>query len=892
MQELPDNENTTISLVTALEIKTPKKKFHRFRHSVTFLALVAAAASIALASYIVFVGKSIINSRQTDTLATAALNAASTLTKITVESPCFGHVGLCDLNAEDNGASMANLSLNTDNHILTSTVPVMSINRLYGTLRLSALIADKIRHPFMVSLLARDLMQANRLQKALLLKIYQTKQSIYLNTLESLKRALIERDTTLADLQISLGFSTESFGSSQINAPPSTNSAYVTKDGRYKAGMAIPVPNFEPIIFSTLGDKTKLVKPLHFIALVPTEEQLRGQGEFPAPTAVQIEAIYKIARHKEAPKWVKKTACVALGFKQSQPPSAALLLTFPHGMPNLFHNIHDLMFFKKWQNQNRWRQATGGDVPGSGSLLAAVSEQLPIMSPGNVMVMLIYHWFKLLPTDVDPQRCASLLSCNFTESKTLPSQGADSLKKQTATSPTRTYASSQTESPPINSYLAKDSNERVDELLDRATPGSRGQWSISQIFKKTEPAASVDLQPTPPSALPLFVDEAGNCNLVGCHGFQEDLIRQFFTSVYETNLFAFESLSIAQLLRARYCREQEQIRREIAIEREELNSIEHRLKLSGDTIISSAKLSTDDEKSNARQMELLHRQSGLIKIKLNNGEQSVKQLDRLIDLTLIACENANRVADATYELTAHLFTMSKDGLSQLNLPEKHYIVGKKFFFDPVDRPVSESDFIEAASVRHGQEAKLKNLSPWLIKNMSVLKDLDSALAQSEPSFKEMIGKSMSTKNINEAAGAMLPTTIVFNSDCLLPGRLIKPYACQSYPFANSGIPNGQLFYYCQNALETGNNPHVLWSVLARDVVAVKGRNIFGHPLRANETDWCNQKGQLSGMCPGLACEFQVRSPLPDLSNFAIGSYIRNSSEHLVPQVPPVPAETI
>jgi hypothetical protein len=889
MQEQQADRSEITKVTPVSENSATRKHLNHFRYSVTFLALVASVASLALAGYVLFVGNQINNLRQTDMLSIAALNAASTLRRITVESPSFGAVGLCDLDAEDNRGSLNNPYFRSSDAKLLAGVEIMGINHLYATLRNSALIADRINHPLIKTWVAEDFIEVSNLKSSLVSKTYQARSSIYENIYKTLTKSIIERDTSLVSLHINFGGLIDSLGSSQIKAPSSTNPDYVDKDGRYKSGIAIPVPNFAPITFIGLAGKIMLVSPTQFIARPIAPGQFAGAS---APSAVLIEAVYRTKQKGRESTLVKKTACAALGGKQSSTSSSALLVSFPQGMPELFHSINEIMFYKKWQGESAWRQAINGDVPGSGSLRALNDGKLSRLTPGDAMALLVYHWFRLLPTDIELQKCEEMLSFNLTDLKLKDGASVGSSTKVIDSIKARAHNLPDVESPPINSCLAKDSIGRTAALLDKAIPGGRGQWSISQLFSKIEVAPAINPQPVPPSALPLFVDASGNCNLVGCSGFQESLIKDFFSAVYETNLSSFESLSTAQLLLAKYNSEQRQIQQQMAIEREELSSIEHRLKLLGEETASATPLKISVALENERQSELLKGRFKLMKMAIMQAQQSLTRLNRLIELSLIAIENAGKAANATYELTAHLFTMCKEGLSRLASPQEHYLIGKKFLFTPVARAVCDSDFTDAAKVRHGEEDLLKNISPWLKKNLTVLKELELGLAQSDPTYNAMIRRVMSIDKVKTAKSCMQPETIVFYSDSLITGNSFCPHAYPNYPFFNSVIPNGQLFYYCQQAVKTGANPSVSWSALARDVVGFRSRGVSGMPLKANDKNWCNQKGDFAGLCPGLACEFQLRTPIPELDNISLGSYIRNSSKHLVPQLPPVPAEML
>jgi hypothetical protein len=121
-----------------------------------------------------------------------------------------------------------------------------------------------------------------------------------------------------------------------------------------------------------------------------------------------------------------------------------------------------------------------------------------------------------------------------------------------------------------------------------------------------------------------------------------------------------------------------------------------------------------------------------------------------------------------------------------------------------------------------------------------------------------------------------------------------PRGYAHYAFDNIPIPPGQLLYYCQSAMETGADPKVSWSVLLRDLVAAKSstsaEESVGSPIGSQQKGWCDEH---DGPCPGVACELQIRSPLPILTQFGEDSYLRNPSTKVqVPQIPPVPPDML
>jgi hypothetical protein len=122
------------------------------------------------------------------------------------------------------------------------------------------------------------------------------------------------------------------------------------------------------------------------------------------------------------------------------------------------------------------------------------------------------------------------------------------------------------------------------------------------------------------------------------------------------------------------------------------------------------------------------------------------------------------------------------------------------------------------------------------------------------------------------------------------------HAYRQYAFSNISIPSGQLLYYCQNATQSGDATKVSWSMILRDLVASRSTasdiSSTGNPIASQEREWCAEPGH--GPCPGLACELQVRCPLPVLTTFGgEDSYLKDPSRMTeIPQIPPVPADML
>src|SRR5262249_33174857 len=137
-------------------------------------------------------------------------------------------------------------------------------------------------------------------------------------------------------------------------------------------------------------------------------------------------------------------------------------------------------------------------------------------------------------------------------------------------------SSGETSVSPINSCLAKDSPARTSALLEQSYPGVVRQTALSNAFAKTELGAA-DVTQDHASALPLFVDASGNCNLPGTRGFDETFTKDFLSAVYDTNLSALESIWTAKYMSDKCSSQKPKAEERVMIDRQELSSINNRI---------------------------------------------------------------------------------------------------------------------------------------------------------------------------------------------------------------------------------------------------------------------------------------------------------------------------
>jgi len=252
----------------------------------------------------------------------------------------------------------------------------------------------------------------------------------------------------------------------------------------------------------------------------------------------------------------------------------------------------------------------------------------------------------------------------------------------------------------------------------------------------------------------------------------------------------------------------------------------------------------------------------------------------------IAIVNATRAISLTYQMTANAFSVCREGIVPLDAKLSQFLISKKFIFTPHDQPLSEFDFEEAPDKEKAPSGD------WLKEGLAVSLDVDDLMKAKDREHSILQAKVNLVLQQQVKESAMSATLIVFDSQMLLSPAQAKPLLFSSYPFSNVPLPKGQLIYYCQDAMRTGLKPQVTWSVLIRNLAASWLEGNAGEPMPSADEDWCKQRGQAVGACPGLITEFQLRSPLPVLEGIRPGSIIRNQVGQSASQIPPLAPEVL
>ncbi len=813
-------------------------------------ALLALAAGALIAGYVLWVGHFTAHQNFSDATEQAAVDTVKRLMQINVQHPSFGRVGLCDLPASDavSGSS--------------KRPRTVGLNTLYATLRLDLIIATRLHNQVMIDLSMRDLEEARKLELELRRRLYRSVEqnsdrafatnddgAVFEQTFQELSAESGLRQKKLNTLKIILGTLQSDQAPCVTIAPRAAAGAgpdSFVKNGRYRPFQPVPINGAATIYFYPVADKITLVDQLQF----------RRDPSQVIPSVVQIEAGYlgnspETGREQEIEQ--VKVACAVVGAPAVKPEPSAFMLSFPHGPPPQFRSIAAMLANKHWLKPGQWQQAIRGKVPGSGSLGPLVDNDPGDMMPGDAMAMALYHWLRYVGNEIEPESLLSLLQRSWLKEE--PDRGEQS---PAGSEPAVV----------INSCLVRETGARLYAILNQTGPLGAGQAAISNAF-----AAEAPSQVRPSSALPLTVDIYGNVNLPGASGFDKELVASFFNALHKTNLSGIETQSVALALTKRSEAQLNQIDRKVYLQKEELVSLRQRR--------DRMEHDTEPPPELANQLILLSDRMLNLEQSIAEDEADRKRYQRAIQLAQIAASNGEKATLKSFDVCSRMAQLAVAGLQRASNLTDAYLLSKRWLFTAHPSPVREEDILSSAS-----DSSVQKRSSWLTREFSVLEE------RTEPNA-TVRNEQSGVAGSKSAPPAAKPTVVVLDSEAVERGGtgVLKIY--HHAPFSNVGVPAGQLFYYAENTLQSGAQVKLSWSVVARDLVALRTDRFRGDAQPSSELNWCRQGDVPQTGCPGLACEFQVCAPLPVDPGFATDIYLTNPGNlERMPLVPPVPGGMI
>lgn len=798
------------------------------------LFLLVGTYSILISFYALLIGQKIMPTASQNELEEAAVVVAQELSSINVGGGRFGSVGLCDLSFD---------SAPPDNYRQGRQI---GLNTLYATLRLDGILAERLRSDCMCELVQKDLIEARKIERDLLRKLWQSIQthapepgsgkrvSIYDTACRIIAQSGHNHERRLIELTLKLGKLKSDRFSSQAPAPKGENADHI-RNGTYVCERSIPSAVGASVHFYQLAAKPTIVPVDDFVA----------QDMVSLPSVVKLEATFESFSKNEHQRIItKQRACVLLGSPPYMPSSSVLMLSFPQGGLSLFSSLSDLIHFQKWNKPGQWRQAIEGPVPGAGHLNAV--NGFADMQTKNAITTALYHWLFSLGPYVIPDSFERLLLRRW-------SVGFPTVKLEGTPGKTQELLS--------NSALLRDNGAANYALLYQSEPGGVGQKILQSAFSTRSIAELFPL-----SAIPVNVRSDGNCYLPGQTKFDLQLISDFISDLYRSNLAGLESRSVALAVIDRMDNASREIESEIQNMQEELRSTS-----SGMERIKQGVLATR-EKQKKEALEEMGQRYDRIVAAITFQEDKKRVYAQIRERATQGVNNAQKAVDLTFELCSHMSRFSALGINRM---KEAYLLGKNLVFIPHTSPLTEDELYDSSSSRIS----------WTNKKFEIIeKPAEGASVNGVPIAQFL--------HRQPQARYSPPIYVIFGSDLLTRDSLSEISVLDQSPFADSGIPVSQLNYYAADALRTGEAPPVKWSVLLRDLVAY--RNIStGEPVASSKPGWCFGLKMEKESCPGLACEIQIRAPLPVLKDLPAGLMLQNSSgRETVLLLPPAPPELL
>ncbi|HEY9681854.1 MAG TPA: hypothetical protein V6C86_09765 [Oculatellaceae cyanobacterium] len=824
------------------------------------LVLVSVAASTLIASYVLIVGLFMAHRKHADTVSDAVIEAAKELSDITVQHPSTGSVSLCRWRKK--GTIFSDLANE-------QTRSLESVRRTY-------LKIERIGHSCNI------------------------KQ--FLNLVEQDQKALKQIE---ADLRSQLEAAIKPPDKTRSQMQPQALGVHSNQGAIYRSvenliashyGMLDPSPLALSIQLGytksqpgTSKHQALFVKPDIFVEAPPGL----------APNMVLLSYTEPEKSRSGATEHKRQTACVYLNPSEDTNWPTAFVLTFPHGVPPFATRLVDYLQDKPWLHKGIWQQAVEGDVPGSGHLAPPVEPMLPEMTPADALATELYHWLKYAGDGIDPNRVASMLREAWTTEPSATSEKSNDDDHSFGTNDDQ-----------VNSCIATDNGAREHALTFNTKEGEAGQAALARAFliNNTYSSSLVTKPAMPENAFPLYVDTAGRCSIIGQMQFDQALVRNFFQDLQATNLAARETLATVNRISRTSAQEVTRLEAKMLRERDELSSLNLRNnKLIAE--IQTARNAKQETKDLVLQQRITKDQIDELSSVFDSDTTQMRQHQNVERLCLMAQSNAKRAQLNTFDLNGQKLRYCRDGLTRID--PGGYLLGSHLAFRPVTKALQEEDLTQYLDVDDtGAETAIKentkpdtaaNLSPtspsqWFSKNLALVGTPDEVF----PDKATILGAKWWQMLANKSAlQHFSPRMLVIDSRHLMAGQ--SPHAnyiedFNRYPFGNIAVPQSQLIYYCQTAAKTGDKPKIGWSVLARDLVATRGSNEQGRsnysqsglPIAAGNSSWYGNTFN-GAIAPRLACEFQVRTPLP-LTNEFEDSYLQNiqngQRNALIPLVTP------
>lgn len=382
------------------------------------LALIAAVVAgivifmlLFVMAYMRIVGSS---SEQKTAIEAAALAAAREVSKIVINTPEFGYVGLSD--SAPNGTN----TTATD----TFYTPVHSINTLIGTARLDSIIADQLGVPEFQELALADLASAKTRAAELVAVIdaailpggtavdkdgnsitpYIAAETAYnQNQIRMTGSSNYVAGSMILQLGAIEGGSATNIAIPKPAGTDGTLTSANTVAGYYKSYTNLPF-NGQDYVFAGIGGAMKLIDPKSWRPDISTLPYCHR-------TVIRAEAVQEMHGQNRTDT-LRAVACAQpASIYDPKPAPGALTVSFPDGMPNGTNQLtipYDLygVNFSDPNDQSDLYRADAGDYPTDAGSNISFDPAWPIASDSaqlasNSIKIAVYDWLKRAGTKAD-----------------------------------------------------------------------------------------------------------------------------------------------------------------------------------------------------------------------------------------------------------------------------------------------------------------------------------------------------------------------------------------------------------------------------------------------------------------------------------------------------------
>jgi hypothetical protein len=796
------------------------------------LILASLVSGGIISLYVIGLAWISLHNLQSDPLEAAARQASASLSHLTVFDTTHGP-----------------LSLEAHDNYLTR-IPSRSFNTALALNRQALQLASKHRLP-LVSRAAREDLAILKSQEQLLIdKLHASianQGTIYQQVANRLRKSTRPGET-LKELSIELGTVPRRFNLTSVPVAQDEANRPYSKGGYCKALTAIALPE------KNLGEIT-LHQEIPESQIV-TAADFQPSPRHHLPSVLKIKALYESKQNHlgaQTKIFRRQTyALIASGNNHTRqasslPRSSCFVLSFPHGKPEQTASLSSLWKKRSLFKSGLWLQTVDGHVPGAGHLAPPIGSIWQDSNAVDASSLLFYHWLRQLEKPSYPERLARILEANWNLS---------AIKTPIGHKNENTNESEpESEASPANSCLVINSMAREYAFLRQNAPLEAGQKALGRAFANIPPKF-------PNSALAMVVNSNGRAYLPGRTLFEEKLVQELLRNLYDTNLAARDSIALAKISNAYAHQNLLQQEEKLFLLKAELESLK----------LSSTKV-TDKAREEAIEIH---------KNQIKIAQDKCRQVQNLIALSAVLKSNAQNVARESFELASKLFPLTSGGIHRWG--KEGFLLGKSFIFRPLPSALSEAELLEINASNLTE--KIDN--HWLRSDGKL-----SVFSKFTPTASELTkinveGLSLAELTAQQAPIAKAPVCFVVldsRTICQKGNFPAQPYVMTKYPFTNSPSGSGEMVYYCANGFTTGENPTVFWSLLARDLVALKDAKAppqASLPLESNS--WCKDFAPYrdeeikANQCPKLACEFQMRSPVVLREN--LSAQINNQLQEL------------